>query len=285
MNKEELYLEALKIRGFEQLLLDTYDTGEISGTIHTCIGQEVNSLVVIEKLKKEDTVFSNHRGHGHYLAKTGNYEKLLCELLGLDSGVNSGIGGSQHLHEKGFYTNGIQGGSLPLAAGYAFSNQLNDKDSICVSFIGDGTLGEGIVYETLNLLGLIDSPLLIIVENNKYAQSSKIEDTFSGVPFERLSSFGLKCMEVDPLELDDMANKIKNSINEVRSLKKAQVIIINSSRIGPHSKGDDYRSKSEVEEAKALDPLKKIKPQLTNSSSLEKEAKSFIENLKKRILK
>jgi len=285
MNNSELYKKSLKIREFEKILLKTHSSGEVSGTIHTCIGQELNALCVIDQLKTEDIVFSNHRGHGHFLAKTNKFEELLNEILGNEVGINSGVGGSQHVHDLNYYTNGIQGGSVPVAAGYAFSNQLNKKDSICVSFIGDGTLGEGVVYETLNLLGVLKAPVLIIVENNQYAQSSKFKDTFAGNPLERLSSFGLDCFEVSPLELEVMIDRIKKSIDEIRTNKKAQIIIINTTRIGPHSKGDDSRSKEEIEEAINLDPLILLKKNIKDSVDIELEVSKYINELESKVRK
>jgi TPP-dependent pyruvate/acetoin dehydrogenase alpha subunit len=144
---ELLYRRMRFIRRFEERLLELFESGLLNGTTHACIGQEADSVGVIEHLREEDHIFSNHRCHGHYLARTGDARGLLAEIMGRPEGVCSGIGGSQHLSAPGFKSNGIQGGIVPAAAGIALANQLSGSDAISVVFIGDGTLGEGIVYE------------------------------------------------------------------------------------------------------------------------------------------
>jgi 2-oxoisovalerate dehydrogenase E1 component len=123
----------------------------LNGTVHTAIGQEFVGVFVSKYLNSEDFVTSNHRGHGHYISRYGNVRGLISELMGKTSGISGGMGGSQHLVDQNFLSNGIQGGMLPIAAGVAFYYKVKRKSSISISYIGDGTLGEGIVYETMNL--------------------------------------------------------------------------------------------------------------------------------------
>ena len=139
------------IRSVEQRLLKLFSEGKLFGTVHTCIGQEWTGVAVAESLKEGDLIFSNHRCHGHYLARTGDVEGLIAEIMGKQSGMCAGRGGSQHICSNGFFSNGIQGGITPVAGGLAFAQRLRGANNITVVFIGDGTLGEGVVYETMNI--------------------------------------------------------------------------------------------------------------------------------------
>src|SRR5205085_2209516 len=117
---EELYALLVAIRTFEQSLLDMFGKGQLVGTTHTCLGQEATAVGVLSALDREkDIVFSNHRGHGHFLAYCGEIESLYLELMGKPAGVCAGRGGSQHLHYRNFYSNGVQGGIAPVATGMA----------------------------------------------------------------------------------------------------------------------------------------------------------------------
>ncbi len=147
----EQYRAAKLIREFEQLLLKLFGQGKLNGTVHTCVGQEMVPVLLSRHITDQDTFFSNHRGHGHYLVKTNDVKGLLAEVMGRTSGCSGGYGGSQHLlKEKSFYSNGIQGGMSPIASGYAFSKKIASREGISVLFLGDGTLGEGTLYEAFN---------------------------------------------------------------------------------------------------------------------------------------
>src|SRR5262249_5196901 len=130
-----LYTRALTIRSVEQTLLNLFTQGKLSGTVHTCIGQEFSGIAIAEALRRGDLIFSNHRCHGHFLARTGNVEGLVAELMGKQSGVCGGRGGSQHLCSEGFYSNGIQGGIVPVAAGLAFALELRGSENIALVFV------------------------------------------------------------------------------------------------------------------------------------------------------
>src|SRR4051812_7942865 len=116
--------QAFVIRAVEQRLLKLFGEGKLFGTVHTCIGQEWCGVAVAAALEDGDLIFSNHRGHGHYLARTGDVDGLIAEVMGRRSGMCGGRGGSQHICSKGFYSNGIQGGITPVAAGLAFAQKL-----------------------------------------------------------------------------------------------------------------------------------------------------------------
>ncbi|HZK81610.1 MAG TPA: thiamine pyrophosphate-dependent dehydrogenase E1 component subunit alpha, partial [Humisphaera sp.] len=167
-----LYERMALVRAFEERVLALFAQGELTGTTHTSLGQEAVAVGVLSQITREDIVFSSHRCHGHYLAFFDEPDGLMAELMGRATGLCGGIGGSQHLQRGNFYTNGVQGGIVPCAAGMALAEKLKKSGKIAVVFLGDGTLGEGVVYETLNLASLWGLPLLFIVEANGFAQST-----------------------------------------------------------------------------------------------------------------
>jgi TPP-dependent pyruvate/acetoin dehydrogenase alpha subunit len=187
----DLYYDMVFIREFELRVLKLFSEGKLFGTTHAYIGQEANAVGVISNLNHDDIVVSNHRCHGHYLAFKNNPYELLCELMGKEDGSCGGRGGSQHIYDDNFFTNGIQGGIVPLAAGLAFAEKEKGSSKIVAIFIGDGTLGQGVLYEGLNITSKWELPLLFVLENNRYAQSTKIEHTLSGTVSERFTAFGI----------------------------------------------------------------------------------------------
>src|SRR5262249_52060878 len=163
---------ALRIRAGPDALIDLFAKGKLHGTIHTCVGQELTGAIIGPLLADGDFVTSNHRCHGHFIGATGNWRGLVDEIIGNLDGVCAGIGSSQHLRPANFLSNGQRGGLLPVAAGIALDRKRNDKGRVVVSFVGEGTLGEGVIYETMNLASLWGLPHLIVCENNFYSQST-----------------------------------------------------------------------------------------------------------------
>jgi TPP-dependent pyruvate/acetoin dehydrogenase alpha subunit len=252
---ESLYRRMRFIRRFEERLLELFDEGLLNGTTHACIGQEADSVAVMEQLQDDDHVFSNHRCHGHYLARTGDARGLLAEIMGRPDGVCAGIGGSQHLAAPGFKSNGVQGGIVPAAAGIALANELSGSDAISVVFIGDGTLGEGIVYESLNLASLWRLPLLIVLEDNGWSQSTPSHVNLAGSMSARFEAFGLPVEEVDSTDILELVPAAERAVSHVRENRAPRALIIHTYRLCHHSKNDDNRPPEEVEARWALDPL------------------------------
>jgi len=284
---EELYNESNKIRFFENKLLDLFSKGLIKGTTHTCIGQENNAVGVCAALNKNDIVLSNHRCHGHFISHTKNYSGLLNEILGKSNGVCGGVGGSQHLfYKKIFYSNGILGGNLPMAVGFAKAKKIKKEKNIVCVFLGDGAFGEGILYECLNIIAKYELPVFLIVEANGIAQTTKIKDTISGSIEKKCKSFGI---DVTSLGYSDAYKIYKQSLDLLKKVKKnkPQLLILKSTRLGPHSKGDDTRSREEIKKLNSHDPLKKLANKIKKKKRkiLENNAKEFIENLFTKCLK
>ncbi|HUS05611.1 MAG TPA: thiamine pyrophosphate-dependent enzyme [Bryobacteraceae bacterium] len=246
---------AFLIRSFEERLLKLFSEGKLFGTVHTCIGQEFSGIAVAEHLRLGDVIFSNHRCHGHYLARTGDVHGLMAEVMGRQTGVCGGRGGSQHICAGGVISNGVQGGIAPVAAGWALAQTLAQNGNIVVAFIGDGTLGEGVLYETLNIISKWQLPLMIVLENNGYAQSTSFSQTLAGDIIKRAEAFGIPGYHGDTWDPDGLTALMGRAIRQVREGPGPAFVRVDTYRLMAHSKGDDDRPRSEVEHYWSIDPL------------------------------
>jgi 2-oxoisovalerate dehydrogenase E1 component len=251
----EEYKKAYTIRKIEEFLLEMYKQGKISGTVHTCVGQEFSGVFASKYSIKGDNIVSNHRGHGHYLSFTQDVDGLIGELLGNSNGCSKGIGGSQHLYNNNFISNGIQGGMLPIAAGLAYSNKLVKSNNISIAFLGDGTLGEGILYETLNISSLWDIPIVYILEKNNISQSTSFQQNFSGNIADRIRGFGIKYYSTSVYDIVGLDETFQAAINYSRDSSKPIFIEVELGRLNSHSKGDDNRDPRIIEKLNKIDPL------------------------------
>ena len=249
------YEMAFTIRAVEKKLLELFSEGKLFGTVHTCIGQEFSGVAVAEALEPGDLIFSNHRCHGHFLARTGKVEGLIAEVMGKHTGVCGGRGGSQHLCADGFFSNGVQGGIVPVAAGLAYTLKRKNARGIAVVFIGDGTLGEGALYETLNIAARWELPLLIVLENNRYSQSTSQPETLAGDICARAAAFGIETSAGDTERPGELIARAKAAVDSVRTRQQPHFLRIDTFRLMAHSKGDDLREKSELDAHWARDPL------------------------------
>ena len=243
------------IRAFEQRLLRLFSEGSLFGTVHTSIGQELIGVAVASALRPYDLVFSNHRCHGHYLARTGDVEGLMAEILGRETGVCGGRGGSQHVCAHGFFSNGVQGGIVPVATGLALSQKLRRTGGIAIVFIGDGTLGEGAVYEALNIASKWELPLAVVLEDNQYAQSTSRNQTLAGSICLRAEAFGIRAFHTDVWATATMFQTTAEAIEYVRKEARPAFLHVAAYRLMAHSKDDDHRNPDEVKRYWAIDPL------------------------------
>jgi len=245
-SNEQTYTTLYRIRRFEEMILDNFARGVFYGTTHTCLGQEANAVGVIQNLGAEDIVFSNHRGHGHFLAYGGDPRALFAELMGKTSGVCGGRGGSQHLQWRNFYSNGVQGGIAPVATGMALAEKRKGSQAVVAVFLGDGTLGEGVVYEALNLAALWRAPILFVVENNHIAQTTPLEAGVAGSLPGRFETFGIPALELNSSDVLEIRGAAATLLATIRSTSSPQSLILHTARFGPHSKGDDTRDPEAV---------------------------------------
>ena len=246
----------LLIRAVEERLLRLFAEGKIAGTTHTCIGQEMSAVALAGNLDpKRDIIVSNHRCHGHYIAWTDDVEGLIAEVMGKRTGVCAGIGGSQHLCGRRFFSNGVQGGIVPVTAGIAFANQLARNGGIAAVCIGDGTLGEGVVYETFNIASKWQLPLLVILENNLYAQSTSQTETLAGDICARAEAFGWTTYRGDTWNYGALNGTLQAAVARVRGGGAPVLVRVDTYRLAAHSKGDDNRDAGEIASYAARDPI------------------------------
>lgn len=278
INFDEFYEKMLRIRVFEEHLLKLYSRGVLRGTVHTCIGQEACAVGVIQSLRADvDIVCSNHRGHGHFLAFENDMPGLLAEIMGLSSGVSAGVGGSQHLHKGNFYSNGILGGMSPVATGFSLAQKLEGQGGISVVFSGDGGMSEGVIYESLNIAALWSLPLLLVVEHNGIAQSTPwtLEH---GSPIEgRPPAFGVPTYTADGNDVEAVYQLAAKTITGIRETSKPACLVLFTTRLAPHSKGDDTRTKVELAELRKLDPIERVKIRLAESDQTAIAEKVYAE--------
>lgn len=252
LSDEDLML-MLTVRQFEQALLELFAQGGLSGTTHTCLGQEHVPVALSRLLDDDDWVFSNHRGHGHYLARFNDPAGLLAEIMGREGAVCAGVGGSQHILRDRYMSTGVQGESLPLAVGAALHVRRQEPGRLACTYVGDGTWGEGAVYEALNLAALWQLPLLVVVENNGIAQSTPTELQLAGDIGRRAAAFGIAHLRLETVDVNEIRARVRPLVEQVRQLPAPLVVELVTHRLGPHSKGDDTRSGAEVDRLRAAD--------------------------------
>jgi 2-oxoisovalerate dehydrogenase E1 component len=273
-----LVAKAMLIRGVERRLLDLFSEGKLFGTVHTCIGQEWTGVAVAEALADGDLIFTSHRGHGHFLARTGDVDGLIAEVMGKQAGVCGGRGGSQHLCAGGVYSNGIQGGIIPVAAGLALAQKLRGTGAIAVVFIGDGTLGEGAVYEAFNIASKWELPLLVVLENNRYAQSTSQAQTLAGDIEARAAAFGIEAAWADTWDPAALLPVASSCVEAVRRTGSPRFLRVDTDRLMAHSKGDDDRDPALVKSFWDRDPLSRFaRANLAAAEEIEAEARLAIE--------
>jgi TPP-dependent pyruvate/acetoin dehydrogenase alpha subunit len=269
---EHQYEQMFTIRRFEETLLEMFSQGKLVGTTHTYIGQEADAVGVIGHLDPErDVVFSNHRCHGHYIAFTGDLYGLLCEVMGKPDGTCGGKGGSQHLCNGNFYSNGVQGSIVPVSTGIALAEKQRGTGAVTTAFLGDGTLGQGAVYECLNMASLWRLPMLFVLENNHYAQTTPRELAVAGNIAERAAAFGIATDELDTTDVTEIDAAAGRAVDRVRSSGGPFFLVLHTYRFSPHSKGDDFRDPGEIESRREHDPLVVAAARIENERRRELE--------------
>lgn len=243
------------IRTTELLILDLFGRGLLSGTTHTCLGQELCQMSVVRALSDpDDVVLSNHRNHGHFLTYSGHAVGLVAEIMGRQEGVCGGYGGSQHIAFRNFHSNGVQAGMTAIGSGLALDIKRRACQGVVAIMIGDGTLGEGLLYESMNLASVWGAPVLFVVENNGIAQTTYTRDVVAGSIAGRGAAFGLRTWEMDDAAPDFMTS-VDAIVAEMRDGKGPGMLVIKTARLGPHSKGDDLRDAEERAAISIRDPL------------------------------
>lgn len=240
MCKKEMLYKMLLIRMMEQKIESMFSQGLLRGTTHCCIGEEgvpvvLSDLIDIDK----DYLCSGHRAHGLSIMMTGQPEMLLGEIMGKEYGMAKGLGGSQHVYYKNYFTNGITGGMVPVTAGLGFALKHEDTDAIAVVVFGDGAMNEGYVMEAFNLIKVMDLPVLLILENNGFAMSTPVETTNPFTDFERrVDGFGIPYRQVSSVNFWNLYDTLKDAVESVRISRGPHFVELLTHRFCGHSKSD-----------------------------------------------
>ena len=195
-----MYRQMLRIRAFEEAANDLYRGAKMPGLTHLYMGQEGVAVGACEALRRDDFITSTHRGHGHCLAKGADVRRMYAELLGKEDGYCRGKGGSMHIadFENGnLGANAIVGGSAGIATGAAQSAKMRGTDQVVVCFFGEGALGQGLLYEVMNMAALWSLPVIYLCENNQYNEYTHFSETTAGDIVARAAAFGIPGEEVD----------------------------------------------------------------------------------------
>lgn len=280
-----LYRSLYRIRKFEETILENFPRGIFFGTTHTYLGQEADAVGMLSPIQENDIVFSNHRCHGHYLAYGGDPRMLFAELMGRATGLCGGRGGSQQIHWRNFYSSGILGGIIPIATGMALAEKYKQSGAVTIAFLGDGTLGEGVIYESFNMASLWNAPILYVLENNHIAQTTGIELSLAGDIAARFSAFGIPSHQLDTSDILEILPVATELLSVVRRKISPCALILNTHRFGPHSKGDDTRDPQLVNQLRQEhDPIHihgrrlSAKEKTTIESEVDDEIKAAFEN-------
>lgn len=253
--RERLYAQMVLIRRFEERLLELFSAGELFGTTHCYIGQEADAVGILNHLRDGDIVFSNHRCHGHFLTYADRPDLLMAELMGRATGLVGGRGGSQHICYRNFYSNGVQGGIVPTAVGMAMAEKIKRTGAIATVLLGDGTLGEGMVYEAFNMASLWSAPVLFVIENNRWSQSTPIEKELAGSITGRAAAFGIETGEIESTDAEELYAHFAPIVSGVREHRRPRVEVVHTYRLCHHSKSDDMRPDEEIARYREREPL------------------------------
>lgn len=260
----DLLRAMIRIRRVEEVLADRYAEQEMRCPMHLCIGQEAIAVGVCASLEQDDPVYSNHRAHGHYLAKGGSLEAMVAELYGRASGCCGGRGGSMHLMdlEAGFMgATPIVGGTVPLAVGAAWAASLKGSGQVATVFFGDGCFEEGVVHESLNFAALHKLPVLFVCENNEFSVYTPREARQPNRPIHRLAeAHGMAAYSENGNDVEEVLRVSRKAVDEARSGKGPQFLEFGTYRwrehCGPNFDDElNYRTVQEIETGMKACPI------------------------------
>ncbi len=247
-----MYRRMMLIRLFEEQANELYRSAKMPGLTHLYIGEEAIAVGVCSALRRDDWITSTHRGHGHCLAKGAEVGRMFAELLGKEAGYCRGKGGSMHIadHENGnLGANAIVGGSAGIATGAAFSAKRRGVDEVAVCFFGEGALGQGIVYEVMNMASLWQLPVIYVCENNQYNEYTHYLEATAGDILARPRAFGIEARVVDGQDVRVVYSETAELVTRARRGGGPAFLLANTYRYHGHHVGDVdrayYRSKEE----------------------------------------
>lgn len=276
----EMYKTMSLIRAFEEIAEEAFDAGLVNGSVHQYIGEEAIGTAVCANLRKSDFILSNHRGHGHAIAKGANPEAMMKELLGKVGGTSGGKGGSMHIADFSvgmLGANGVLADGLTMGVGAAQALVLRKVDAIVTVFVGDGTTNRGPFYEALNWAMIYELPILFVCENNTYASSTSTRKVTAGPgPVARAEAFGMPAYDVDGNDVREVDEIASNIITKIRNGDGPQFLHAKTYRIKGHVSRDKmlYRPEGETEANWENEPIGRCADWLMKNGISESEVNS-----------
>lgn len=258
----------IKIRCFEEKILEIYSQGQITGMCHVCIGQEAAAVGACTAITENDFIVSTHRGHGHLLAKGGDPRTMMAELFGKATGCCKGRGGSMHVIDVSLGhlgANGIVGAGIPMACGVALSIKYRNGGQVVLSFFGDGATNQGAFHESLNMAALWSLPVIFVCENNQYAVSTNISKACPTPDVaDKADGYGMAKIVVDGMDVLAVNEAVRAAAQDARKGKGPTFIECKTYNFQGHGTSNDrpYRTQEEENEWRQKCPIKKFKDRL-----------------------
>lgn len=278
------------MRKFEEKCGQLYGQQKIKGFCHLYIGQEACAAGAVSALKKQDKWITSYRDHAFPLALGSDPNAIMAELMAKRTGISKGKGGSMHIFDKSVNFvggHGIVGGQIPLGAGLAFAEMYKGEDGLCICFMGDGAVRQGAFHETLNMAMLWKIPVIFVIENNGYAMGTSVQRTSNVVELYTLGEgYDIPSMPVDGMTCEDVHNAVTWAADRARKGEGPSLLEFRTYRYKGHSMSDPakYRTKEELEEYKAQDPIEKVRATiLDNKYASEAELDAIDEAIKAKI--
>lgn len=283
----ERYRTMRLIRTVETQLSRLFADSEVPGFIHLSIGQEAIAAGVMAALDARDSMATNHRGHGHVLARGIDLDMFFMEIMGKAGGICGGRGGSMHVADMALGiigANGIVGAGIPIALGSAIAHSVRQTGGVAVVFFGDGAMAEGVLHESLNMASLWQLPILFVCENNGWSEFSPTKDQFAAELGKLAQAFRLQHVLVDGNDVEAVATAAQQAVTLARS-GQPQVLECKTHRVRGHYEGDPqkYRPQDEVTKAADVDPLKRAEQLLLKGGLSAAGLQQVIDEIEQRV--
>ena len=275
------YTKMSEIRLLDERINDFLKQGLMRGFSHQCIGQEAVAVGACAALRADDYITSNHRGHGHALAKNGDLKGVIAELFGRDTGYCRGRGGSMHIADLSLGNlgaNGIVGAGVPIAMGAALACRLRGEDRVALSFFGDGAINQGAVHEGFNLAAAWQLPVVLVCENNGYAISMPFaKATRVSSVAERAAGYGIDAVTIDGNDVELVYSTVSEAVEKARRGGGPTLVECLTYRWRGHSTNDpaSYRRPEEVAQWQEQCPIKRLRLKLRDTGVPEEDIRDL----------
>jgi len=286
----DMYRRMVRIRTFEERVAKEFAAGNIPGFVHLYSGEEATATGACANLRPDDYITSTHRGHGHLIAKGGKTDRMMAELFAKKTGYNKGKGGSMHIADMDIGilgANGIVAGGIPIAGGAALSAQMRETDQVVICFLGDGATNNSRFHEAVNLASIWSLPVVYVIENNLYAESTSIRDACKLVNMaDRAGAYGIPGVTVDGNDVMAVYEAVGEAVARARKGEGPTLVECKTWRWYGHFEGDmqTYRTQKDVDDWTKKDPIPRFRKKLVEMGTMtDKDADKIVQEIEKEI--